>query len=75
MKTVEQAMLTAGVDRIVVTNTLLTSSPGKSATLLMRFFSWMPGTIGRGATEQQAVVDALGRGASSYFDGPSSGAG
>jgi putative NADH-flavin reductase len=65
MKTVEQAMLTAGVDRIVVTNTLLTSSPGKSATLLMRVFSWMPGTIGRGATEQQAVVDALGRGACS----------
>jgi putative NADH-flavin reductase len=63
METVEQAMLTAGVNRIVVTNTLLTSSPGKSATLLMRFFSWMPGTIGRGATEQQAVVDALGRGA------------
>jgi len=63
METVEQAMLTAGVDRIVVTNTLLTSSPGKSATFLMRFFSWMPGTIGRGATEQQAVVDALGRGA------------
>ena len=63
METVEQAMLTAGVDRIVVTNTLLTSSPDKSATLLMRFFSWMPGTIGRGATEQQAVVDALGRGA------------
>lgn len=63
METVEQAMLTAGVDRIVVTNTLLTSSPGKSATLLMRFFSWMPGAIGRGATAQQAVVDALGRGA------------
>lgn len=63
METVEQAMLTAEVDRIVVTNTLLTSSPGKSATFLMRFFSWMPGIIGRGATEQQAVVDALGRGA------------
>jgi len=29
----------------------------------MRFFSWMPGRIGRGATEQQAVVDALGCGA------------
>jgi hypothetical protein len=43
METVEQAMLTAGVDRIVVTNTLLTSSPGKSATLLMRFFSEHPG--------------------------------
>jgi hypothetical protein len=63
METVEQAMLTAGVDRIVVTNTLLTSSPGQSATPLMRVLSWMPGTIGRGATEQQAVVDALGRGA------------
>ena len=63
METAEQAMLTTGVDRIVVTNTLLTSSPGQSATLLMRFFSWMPRTIGRGATEQQAVVDALGRGA------------
>jgi hypothetical protein len=63
METVEQAMLTAGVDRIVMTNTLLTSSPGKPATLLLRLFSWMPGTIGRGATEQQAVVDALGRGA------------
>lgn len=63
METVEQAMATAGVDRIVVTNTLLTSSPGTSATFLMRFFSWMPGTIGRGAAEQQAVVDAIGRGA------------
>lgn len=63
METVEQAMSTAGVDRIIVTNTLLTSSPGQSASLLMRFFSWMPGTIGRGATEQQAVADALGHGA------------
>ena len=75
MKTVEQAMLTAGVDRIVVTNTLLTSSPGKSATLLMRFFSWMPGTIGRGATEQQAVVMHLAAVPFRHFDGPSSGAG
>lgn len=62
MKTVEQAMLAAGVDRIVVINTLLTSLPGKPASRLMRFFSWMPGTIGRGAREQQSVVDALGRG-------------
>jgi hypothetical protein len=29
----------------------------------MRFFSLMPGTMGRGASELQAVVDALGRGA------------
>jgi hypothetical protein len=63
MDTVEQAMLDAGVDRIVVMNTLLASSPGEPASLLMRFFSWMPGPIGRGAREQQSVVDALGRGA------------
>jgi putative NADH-flavin reductase len=61
MDTVEQAMSDSGVDRIVVINTLLTSLPGKPAGLLMRFFSWMPGKIGRGAREQQSVVDALGR--------------
>ena len=63
MQTVEQAMSDAGVDRIVLINTLLSSSPGKPATLLMRLFSWMPGVVGRGTAEQQAVVDALGRGA------------
>jgi hypothetical protein len=63
MKTVELAMLAAGVDRIVMVNTLLASVPGQSACFAMRFFSCLPGTIGRGATEQQAVVDALGRGA------------
>lgn len=63
MGTVEQAMVAAGVDRIIVTNTLLSSAPGRPAGLLMRLFSWVPGTIGRGATEQRAVVDALGSGA------------
>jgi hypothetical protein len=29
----------------------------------MRFFSWVPTRMGREASEQQAVVDALGRGA------------
>lgn len=48
MDTVAQAMSDAGVDRIVVINTLLTSLPGKPVSPLMRFFSWMPGTIGRG---------------------------
>jgi putative NADH-flavin reductase len=62
MDTVEQAMSDAGFDRIVIINTLLTSLPGKPASPLMRFFSWMPGNIGRGAREQQSVVDALGRG-------------
>lgn len=63
MPTVEKSMLTAGVDRIVVINTLLASAPGEPASRTLRFFSWMPGTMGRGAREQQAVVDALGNGA------------
>lgn len=65
MATVEQAMSRAAVDRIVIVNTLLSSVPGRPATRLMRFFSRMPGTIGLGAREQVAVVDALGRGAMS----------
>jgi hypothetical protein len=67
MDTVEQAMLDAGVDRIVVINTLLTSLPGKPASLAMRFFSSMPGIVGRGTREQQAVADALGRGSFSLL--------
>ena len=63
MATVKESMMAAGVDRIVMINTLLSSLPGKPASRLMRFFSWMPGKMGRGATEQQAVVDALGGGA------------
>ncbi|MGA7991864.1 MAG: hypothetical protein WCC53_10565 [Thermoanaerobaculia bacterium] len=63
MAPVEESMLAAGVDRIIVINTLLTSQPGQPTSRAMRFFAWMPGTIGRGAREQQAVVDALGNGA------------
>ncbi len=63
MAAVEASMLAAGVDRIVMINTLLASPPGRPASRLMRFFMWMPGTIGRGAREQQAVADALGGGA------------
>jgi len=62
MPTVEGSMLAAGVDRIILINTMIASPPGKPASRLMRFFSWMPGTVGRGATEQQAVVNALGSG-------------
>jgi putative NADH-flavin reductase len=60
---VEAAMLAAGVDRIIIINTLLVSLPGKPASRVIRFFSWMPGKIGRGAREQQAVVDAIANGA------------
>jgi hypothetical protein len=63
MATVQESMLAAGVDRIIVINTLLASLPGKPASWAMRVFSWMPGTIGRGAGELQAVADALGEGA------------
>jgi NAD(P)-dependent dehydrogenase (short-subunit alcohol dehydrogenase family) len=63
MAAVEESMLAAGVDRIIVINTLLTSQPGQPAGRAMRFFMWMPGTMGRGAREQQAVIDALGNGA------------
>jgi len=51
------------VDRIIIINTLLVSLPGNPASRAIRFFSWMPGKIGRGAREQQAVVDAIANGA------------
>jgi hypothetical protein len=63
MPTVEASMHAAGVDRIVLINTLLTSRPGKPASRAMRLFAWIPGKMGRGASELQAVVDALGQGA------------
>jgi hypothetical protein len=63
VEAVERAMLASGTDRIVVTNTILNSAPGRPSSLAMRFFSCIPGNVGRGATEQRAVVDALGRGA------------
>jgi putative NADH-flavin reductase len=63
MANVEASMAAAGVDRIVVINTLVASAPGKPASRVIRFFSWVPGNMGRGAREQQAVVDALGSGA------------
>ncbi|MEM9941510.1 MAG: NAD(P)H-binding protein [Planctomycetota bacterium] len=62
MATLEKAMLRAEINRVVVMNTLLSPSPGEPASLLMRFFSCIPGKIGRGARELKAVVDALGRG-------------
>jgi len=62
MATVKESMMAAGVDRILMINTLLYSLPGMPASRLMRFFSWMPRNMGRGAAEQQTVVDALGKG-------------
>ncbi|MFN7919890.1 MAG: NAD(P)H-binding protein [Bryobacteraceae bacterium] len=63
MATVEEAMRASQVDRIVLINTLLAALPGRPASRAMRFFSILPGRVGRGATEQQAVTDALGNGA------------
>lgn len=50
-------------DAVAIINTLLVSLPGKSASGAMRLFTWMPGWVGRGAREQQAAADAIGRGA------------
>ena len=63
MASVEVAMVAAKVDRIIVINTLLASAPGTPVSRAMRFFSWIPGRMGRVAAEQQAVVNALGSGA------------
>lgn len=63
MGTVESSMLAAGVDRLIMINTMVAAPPGQPATRIMRFFSWLPGKVGKGAAEQQAVVDALGNGA------------
>lgn len=62
MANVRDSMTAAGVDRIIMINTLIASLPGRPASRLLRFFAHMPGKIGRGATEQQAVADALGMG-------------
>lgn len=61
MDAIESSMLAAGVDRIVLVNTLLSSVLGQPKSRPMRFFGRMPGTMGRGAREQQAIVEALGR--------------
>jgi putative NADH-flavin reductase len=63
MRTVEESMSVANVDRILIINTMIAAQPGRPTSRLMRFFSLLPGTVGRGASEQQAVVDALGKGA------------
>ncbi len=68
MSSFERAMLRADVNRVVVMNTLLSPSPSQSAGFLMRLFSWLPGKVGRGARELNAVVDELGHGAFSILD-------
>lgn len=62
MESVEESMRAAGVDRIILINTLIAAAPGQKASMAMRFFSLFPGKMGRGAREQQAVIDALGAG-------------
>lgn len=60
---VEASMLAAGVDRLLIVNSLLTNRPGAPASKAMRLFAMLPGKIGRGASELLAVADALGHGA------------
>ena len=63
MATVEASMASAGIERFIVVSTLLAARPGQPASAAMRFFSKIPGRWGRGALEQQAIVDAIGKGA------------
>lgn len=63
LASVEAAMNSAGVDRILIINTLLAAAPGAPPSFLGRLFSLLPGNIGRGAAELQAVPAALGNGA------------
>ncbi|MGJ8690477.1 MAG: NAD(P)-dependent oxidoreductase [Gammaproteobacteria bacterium] len=63
MENIEGAMLSAGVDRILIINTMVTSPPGESANWFIRIFSALPGARGRASRELQAVVNALGSGA------------
>ncbi len=62
MKSLVSSMKTAGVDRIVLINTILSAAPGKPSSWPMRFFSLIPGNVGKGARELTAVVDAVGKG-------------
>jgi nucleoside-diphosphate-sugar epimerase len=60
---IEASMSSAGVDRIVLINSIITSPPGRPANRITQFFSRLPGKIGGGISEQQAMADALAEGA------------
>jgi putative NADH-flavin reductase len=60
---IEAAMNEAGVDRIIIVNTLIAGVPSEAPNWAMRFFAFLPGRFGVGAREMQAVVSALGAGA------------
>ena len=63
LKSCEAAMCQAGVDRLLLISTLVAAAPGQRPSLMTRLFCWVPGTVGRGAAELQAVPLALGAGA------------
>jgi nucleoside-diphosphate-sugar epimerase len=62
MTNIVASMKTACIERIVIINTILAAYPGKAPSRAIRFFSLIPGNMGRGAKELQAVVDAIGNG-------------
>lgn len=68
LDSLEAAMNRAGVDRLILINTLLSAAPGASPSRLSRLFQRLPGVLGQGAAELQAVPDALGRGALSSLN-------
>lgn len=63
LESLEAAMNDAGVERIVIVNTLIAAAPGEKPSFMTRLFTWVPGKTGRGASDLQAVPVALGEGA------------
>ena len=62
MAAIEQSMLAVGVEIAIIAHQYTATSYRQPASLAMRFFMRMPGTLGCGARDQQAVADALGKG-------------
>ncbi|KAI8894784.1 hypothetical protein BC833DRAFT_196810 [Globomyces pollinis-pini] len=67
-KTLEESMVDAGVNRIVIVNSIAIASPGEEQSLFGKFMSYIPGVMGIGATELMDVSRALGNGALSSVD-------
>ncbi|KAI8618787.1 hypothetical protein BC830DRAFT_1165906 [Chytriomyces sp. MP71] len=62
MAAVEEALKASGVDRVLVSSSLLASAVGEPSSFLINAFSWLPGKMGAGAMEFKAVSAALGEG-------------
>ncbi|KAF0695313.1 Aste57867_13872 [Aphanomyces stellatus] len=60
---VEAAMSAANVDRLVLVSSIVAPRPGETPNWFLWAFTYMPGNMGCGAREFQALTNALGNGA------------